>query len=222
MAQKLPKAGFFVSIEGGDGAGKTTLLKGLHKVLVERGGKTVMTREPGGSKLGELIRQWLLNHDFDCRIGQKAELLLFLAARAQHIEELIQPALAAGSVVLCDRFNDSTIAYQAFARGQQLELVKQLCALTCENIVPALTFYLDIDPEAGLKRALERSKGDAQAGQPDRMEREKLAFHSLVRQGFLSLAQQEPQRIHLLDATLSIEELQAKALHILEANWSVR
>src|SRR4051794_22275889 len=102
----------FISFEGGEGAGKTTLISSLEKELTLCGYDIVVTREPGGSKLGNHIRQWLLNRDFDTPVGNKAELLLFLAARAQHIEELIHPALVAGKIVLCDRFNDSTVAYQ--------------------------------------------------------------------------------------------------------------
>lgn len=188
----------FVTFEGGEGAGKSTLIVKLVKELTNRGYQVVTTREPGGSALGEQIRQWLLNNNSKISIGQQAELLLFLAARAQHIEEVIRPALQQGKVVLCDRFCDSTIAYQGIARGLGKDYVESLCDLVCKEIVPNLTFFLDVDPEEGLSRRNRIHKGSF--GNRDRIEAEKLEFHRKVRQGFQSLAHSHPDRIHVLNA----------------------
>lgn len=214
------KQGLFVTCEGGEGAGKTTLLSKLEKELVNRGYEVVLTREPGGSQLGESIRQWLLNRDFHATMGKKAELLLFLAARAQHIEELIKPSLNAGKVVLCDRFNDSTVAYQGLGRALGMEFVQKWCDLVCEDVIPNLTFFLDVDPQEGLRRTKRISKENAKAGSVDRIEAERLEFHQKVRQGLLSLAKQYPQRIVRIDANQSDSQVFAEALHNLESRVS--
>lgn len=178
----------FVTVEGGDGAGKSTLIEHLvpHFDLI--------TREPGGCELAETIRKWLL-HSPTC---PEAETLLFLAARAQHINEVIEPALKAGKSVLCDRFNDSTIAYQGYGRQLGRERVETLCNLACP-LKPDLSIYIDLDP----KIALARLKG------LDRIEQEELAFHERVREGFLAL-----DHLHVIDGSLSPEEVarQAEAL----------
>lgn len=191
---------FFITIEGGEGAGKTTLIEKITGVLASRGYDVVKTREPGGSRLSNHIRQWLLNRDSDLPIGYKAELLLFLSARAQHLEELIKPSLSAGKVVICDRFNDSTIVYQGLGRGLGTDYVKQLCDLVCENINPTMTLFLDVEPQVGLMRTRTASKENAKFGELDRIEAERLDFHERVRQGFLMLAKQQPDRIHIIDA----------------------
>lgn len=193
--------GVFITLEGGEGAGKTTLIHSLESELHKRGYDVVKTREPGGSKLSEYIRQWLLNHDASIKIGAKAELLLFLAARAQHIEELIQPALAAGKIVLCDRFNDSTVAYQGMARQLGVEAVQSLCDQVCAGLIPDLTFFLDIDPQEGLRRTTHAHKENAGAGHVDRIESEKIDFHQKVRECLQKLAKQFPKRFCTLDAT---------------------
>lgn len=187
--------GYFITFEGGEGAGKSTLMDGLARVLREQGYFVVTTREPGGTPLGETIRRLLLNHDPAVLIGSQAELMLFLAARAQHIEELIAPALKKGGIVLCDRFNDSTIAYQAVGRGLNADAVDHLCRLVCGVNLPDLTLFLDVDPNVGLKRTQKRSGSVS-----DRIESEKLDFHMRVREAFLTLAKQESQRIHRIDA----------------------
>lgn len=191
----------FITIEGGEGAGKTTLIHRLEEVLQSWGFTVVKTREPGGTLLGNEIRSWLLNHHASIKIGARAELLMFLAARAQHIEELIAPALAAGKVVLCDRFNDSTIAYQGVGRGLGLAFVQDLCHRVCGQTVPDLTFYLDVDPEIGLQRTKRISKENAAAGEVDRIEAEKMEFHQSVRKSFAEIAQAEPTRFISIDAS---------------------
>lgn len=203
---------YFITFEGGEGAGKTTLIQNLEADLKNLGYEVVTTREPGGSSLGNTVRQWLLNKDNQLSVNHKAELLLFLAARSQHLEELILPALAKGKIVLCDRFNDSTIAYQGFARGLDIESIKQLCQFVCENVVPDLTLYLDIDPRIGLSRTQHAVKENATAGLVDRIEAEKIEFHQLVRQGFFKLIEQNPSRYIVIDASLPIEDVHQKAL----------
>lgn len=191
----------FITIEGGEGAGKTTLILRFKEILQSLGIPVVTTREPGGSLLSNQIRDWLLSRQPTVKIGAKAELLMFLAARAQHIEELIAPALAAGKVVLCDRFNDSTIAYQGAGRGLGVSFVRELCQAVCGRTVPDLTFYLDVDPVVGLQRTRHSSKENAAAGEVDRMEAEKLEFHQRVRDVFVEMAQAEPARFAIVDAS---------------------
>jgi dTMP kinase len=200
----------FVTFEGGEGAGKTTLIKSLEEALTEMGYEVMITREPGGSSLGEKIRQLLLNQPGSISITSMAELMLFLADRSQHIEEVIKPALQQGKIVLCDRFNDSTIAYQGVGRGLGFEKVQKMCHLVAADTIPDRTFFLDVDPQVGLERA---KKQRAQ----DRIEKEKEAFHEKVRQGFLALAKQESQRIIVLNALESPESVFKKALKHLEA-----
>jgi dTMP kinase len=196
---------FLVTFEGGEGAGKTTLIQNLTNSLTEMGYTVMITREPGGSLLGKQIRQLLLNQNDSLSIYPMAELMLFLADRAQHIEEIIKPALKAGKIVLCDRFSDSTIAYQGAARDLGLNKVHRLCKEINEDVQPLLTFFLDLDPEIGLKRVNNYRT-------QDRIEKEKTNFHEKVRQGFLTLAKQEPQRITVLDASRSPEDLLKEAL----------
>lgn len=206
----------FITIEGGEGAGKTTLIDKLATVLTSRGYEIVKTREPGGSRLSNQIRQWLLNREAEIPIGYKAELLLFLSARAQHLEEIIKPALSEGKVVLCDRFNDSTIVYQGLGRGLGMEYVKQLCDSVCENIVPNITLFLDVEPQVGLMRTRSAFKENARQGEVDRIEAERIDFHERVRQGFLTLAKRNPERIHVIDANQNEDAVFRQAKQLLE------
>lgn len=206
------KKGLFITCEGGEGAGKTTLLNKLQAELHQKGHQVLMCREPGGTALGDQIRHWLLHRDPSLSISPKAELLLFLTARAQNISENIQPALSSGKVVLCDRFNDSTVAYQGVARGIGVDYVQQLCDTVCEGLAPDLTFFLDLPVEEGLRRA-------AKVGALDRIEQEKIEFHDKVRQGMRQLAKQNPKRIVTLDATQSPEQVFAAAWKQLEKKY---
>lgn len=190
----MNKPGFFITFEGGEGAGKTTLIHKIEKKLKQSGFNVILTREPGGTSLGEQIRQMVLNQNFES-IAPHAELLLFLAARAQHIEKVIKPAIDQGTIVLCDRFNDSTIAYQGVARGLGEEYVDKLCKLACQNTLPDLTFFLDVDPAIGMERARKQQRVI------DRMESEQKNFHDRVREGFLSIAKKDSGRICLIDAS---------------------
>lgn len=203
------KKGLFVTFEGGDGAGKTTLVRSLTQILEQRGLPVLTTRAPGGTELGERIRDLLL-HSKDFCITKRAEFYLFLADRAQHVEQIIRPALEDGRIVLCDRFNDSTIAYQGHARGLSEEKVAAECAFACGGVQPDCTFYLDIPPHIGMQRV---QKG----GKQDRIEAEAPAFHEEIRRAFLRIANREPQRVHLLDATRPPQEVQTLALEKLDA-----
>lgn len=197
----------FLTIEGGEGAGKTTLINDLEKLVSSWGFSVIKTREPGGTPLGNEIRNWLLNHHKTIEINAKAELLMFLAARAQHVEELIAPAITAGKIVLCDRFNDSTVAYQGAGRGLGVPFVRELCKAACGATTPDLTFYLDIDPVIGLQRTQRISKENAAAGEVDRIEAEKVDFHHRVRQAFLDIAHAEPERFVVVDASQPQEQV---------------
>lgn len=203
------KSPLFITFEGGEGAGKTTLIKRLQAFLEEEGCTVLVTREPGGSKLSEKIRDLVLHHGRDLHLGSRSELLLFLAARAQHIEELILPALQAGKIVLCDRFNDSSIAYQGKARGLGMELVETISLFATKNLQPDLTFFLDLDPEVGIQRALRAERT------LDAIESQKKEFHALVRQGFLEIAKKHPERMKILDASKSPDEVFGQAVSYL-------
>lgn len=214
--KKNDSKGLFITFEGGEGAGKSTLLAEAADFFKGRGCDVITTREPGGSPLGETIRDWLLQRNDAVKISPHAELLLFLASRAQHIDEVISPALQAGKVVLCDRFNDSTIAYQGYARGLGLDYVKNLCSQVCRDVVPNLTFYLRVDPETGLHRSKGTHKKQAASGELDRIESEKMDFHRSILEGFDLLAKQEPSRIFVIDAAKTKEYVIKKAMAKLE------
>jgi dTMP kinase len=201
--------GKFITFEGGEGAGKTTLIDAVYASLHERGFPVLKTRAPGGSKVGEAIREILL-HKQDLAIGKRCELMLFLADRAQHVEEVIMPALKKGIAVLCDRFNDSTVAYQGGARGFGEEKVRGLCAFASSNLEPDLTLYLDIDPKQGLER---RKKGGFT---DDRIESEAIAFHQKIRDSFHKIAREEPQRVHIIDASPASDLVFKKSMILID------
>ena len=191
--------GTLITFEGGEGAGKSTQIRLLEQLLTAAGHKVLILREPGSSPLSEAIRTILLDAK-NTDLADRAELLLYEAARAQLTEEVIKPALEAGQMVLCDRFYDSTTAYQGYARGLDTDQIDYLNAYATQNITPNLTFVLDLDPSLGLARA-------AKTGTPDRLESEAHAFHLKVREGFLRIAEREPDRVKVLDATLPTDEL---------------
>ena len=206
----------FITFEGGEGAGKTTLINRLDEELQSRGCSVVKTREPGGSKLGNIIRNLVLNHDAETHISTMTELMLFLAARAQHLEEVIKPALEAGKVVLCDRFNDSTVAYQGCARGLGADTVRTICDLVCQGITPEMTFFLNVNPEEGLRRTRNSAKENAASGHVDRIESEKMSFHEKVRQAFLIIAKENPERFHTLDASRPAKVVFSEAIRLID------
>jgi dTMP kinase len=195
--------GLFITFEGGEGCGKSTQIALLQKRLEAAGHHTLQTREPGGTPLGESIRQLLQHDEAGQGMSPEAELLLFAASRAQHVRERITPALAAGQVVLCDRFLDSTTVYQGVARAIDAAQVKAINQFAIGSTQPDLTFLIDLPPEIGLERVRARSQG-----QLDRMEQETLRFFQAVRQGYLDLAARESNRIAVLDGSHSIEQLE--------------
>lgn len=199
----------FISFEGGEGSGKTTQIKLLHDYLQAKGKPCLLTREPGGSVGGEAIRNLLFDNTHWHPV---AELLLFQAARVQHVEQTIKPALKRGEIVLCDRFIDSSIVYQGMAQGLGVEYIRQLYQLTLGNFAPTFTFILDIDAETGLKRALQREDSN-------RFEAKDLAFHEQVRKGFLALARLNPLRYGIMDANTTKEQLHTQILKKLEAKF---
>lgn len=207
----------FITVEGGEGAGKTSLLDQIEKFLNDRGVGVVRTREPGGTVFGEHLRSWLLDQHNQFPISSKAELFLFLSARAQHIEEVILPAIKAGKVVLCDRYNDSTIAYQGAGRHLGMEWVANLCSTLCGTVVPDLTFYLDVDPAIGLSRTKHAVKDNAKAGEVDRIEAEKLEFHQQVREAFKQIAKNEPKRFYPIDANQSKINVTKAAINVISS-----
>jgi dTMP kinase len=192
----MMKKGYFITLEGPDGCGKTTQLEFLADYIRSTGREVLTTREPGGVAAAEKIRQLLL--DPKIKLAPRAETLLYLAARAEHIYEKIRPALEAGKVVICDRFTDSTLVYQGFVRGLDMDMLHQLSTLATDGLDPDLTLLLDAPPQKLLVRRLER-------GVQDRFENEGLAFQEKVRSGFLLLAKQEPQRIKLVNALQEVD-----------------
>jgi len=192
--------GRFLTFEGGEGAGKTTLIEKIYAYLQSEGENVVRTRAPGGTAVGAEIRRLLLDTPH-ASLSKRCELFLFLADRAQHVDEVIRPALERQQIVLCDRFNDSTLAYQGQARGFERQWLERLLFFACDHVLPDLTFYLDCDPEIGFQRAAERRSGK------DRIESEDLAFHRAIRSAFLQIAEKERDRFIVIDATLSKEQV---------------
>lgn len=195
--------GLFVTFEGPEGAGKSTQARLLAAWLSSRGHPVVQTREPGGTRLGQDIRQLLLHQD---HMARETEYLLYSADRAEHMQTVIQPALEAGKIVLCDRWLDSSLAYQGYGRGLSLEWLRAVAAGATRGVKPDKTFLFDLPPEVGLARFEGK----------DRLEREPLEFHRRVRAGYLTLAQAEPQRFSVLDATASLEAIQVFLREALE------
>lgn len=199
--------GIFITFEGVEGSGKSTQIDLLATCLKNRGYNILATREPGGTKIGDRIRDILLNPDFS-GMNSYAELFLYVASRAQLVSEVIKPALAAGKVVLCDRFADSSFAYQGFGRGLPLDEIKRLSEWTTQGIRPQLTIVLVISPEHGLDRATRKSA--------DRIEQETIDFHRRVGEGYKELAREYPDRIRLIDATTSPEDIHRTIVETVE------
>ncbi len=187
--------GYLITFEGGEGSGKTTQLAHLAHHLEKKGHSVLQTREPGGTLIGEAIRSLLL-YPKEVPCTPKAELFLYLADRAQHISQVILPALAEGQIVLCDRFTDSTLVYQGAARELPLKEVLKAARFAAEELTPDLTLLLDIDVKTGLARLKTRAEVNRLDLEPD-------SFHQKVREGYLALAKEEPERIHIINAALS-------------------
>lgn len=200
--------GFFITFEGIEGSGKTTQIALLAQALTQVGQRVIQTREPGGCKIANQLRRILLD-PANTDLFPTAELLLYAAARAQHVAEVIQPALAEGAIVLCDRFTDATSAYQGAGRSLDCKLINQLNQIAAGGTRPELTILIDLPADIGLKRALDREEqqNDSSEG---RFEREELAFHQRVREAYLEFARQNPQRFYLVDGRQSISFLADK------------
>jgi dTMP kinase len=194
--------GRFVTVEGGEGVGKSTNLEFLCSLIRDRGHPVLTTREPGGTPTAECIRDLLLEHGEE-HMPDVAELLLFFAARSLHVENVIRPALDAGTWVVCDRFTDTTRAYQGSGRGLDRDLIEQLAAWVHGDLKPDLTLLLDAPAEVGRDRAGQRSDAD-------RLEIEQAAFHARVRQGYLEQATREPERFTVIDASRPLPRVQAE------------
>lgn len=207
--------GTFITLEGIEGSGKSTQARRLAEALRAAGRDVLLTREPGGTPVAEAIRAVLLD-PAHAGMAAATELLLFAAARADHVERAIAPALAEGRVVLCDRFSDSTRAYQGAARGLPAEVVEAVDAVARAGLVPHATLLFDVPAEVGLERARARNRGDATSAAEGRLDAEDLAFHRRVRSGLLRLAGAEPTRLWVIDASGTPDDVESRARRALE------
>lgn len=206
MTNTLPKKGKFITIEGQDGAGKTTNLAFIYEYLREKGMQLVVTREPGGTVLGESVRELLLGKDIT--ITAKTELLLMFSARCQHIEEVIMPALNAGKWVVCDRFTDATYAYQGGGHNIDKSTIEDIERVCLDGFKPDLTLLLDVDVSVGQARTTKRAiDGDVDLNQLDRFERQKSAFKQRVREAYLHRCEQDQSRMKLVDASQPLNDV---------------
>lgn len=190
------KRGYFITFEGADGCGKTTQIKLIKNMLDEKNIANILTLEPGDTDLGRSLRKILLHYDKP--VASSAEMFLYLADRAQHVKSVIDAALKEKKIVLCDRYTDSTVAYQGYARGEDIEQINCLNKIATDNLEPDLTIVFDVDSKIAQQRVGEEK---------DRLESEGLEFHQKVRNGYLELAKKYPQRIKVIDANQSIEEV---------------
>ena len=204
----------FITFEGIEGAGKSTAIASVADGLERRGRRVLLTQEPGGCALGKTLRTLLL--DQKSVIASRAELFLFLADRAQHVAEVVRPALVQDIVVLCDRYADSTLAYQGYARGLDPAVLRQLSAEAAGGLVPNMTLLLDLPVEEGLARARRRNERLGTVSSEGRFDAESLAFHAKVRSGFLAIASEEPERVKIIDSSRPPAEVQAQCLRHLE------
>ncbi len=202
----------FITFEGIEGCGKSTQARLLYEWFLDNGYQTILTREPGGTEAAEEIRQLLLREREET-VPPFSELCLYIAARGFHVKNLILPSLRKGIIVICDRFSDSTLAYQGFGRGLPRKLIEEMNKLSTENLKPDLTFLLDISVEEAFKRLKGKIK--------DRLEKEPVDFHERVRKGFLSIAAQESERVKVIDGKKSIEEVfsEIKKIVIERLRW---
>jgi dTMP kinase len=214
-AKKLQTHGRFITLEGVEGSGKSTQIRYLAEMLTQMGYRVLQTREPGGTATAEAIRHILLTTSSHEPVTPQAEALLILAARCQHVTHLIMPALRCGTVVLCDRFSDSTFAYQGFARGLDLQWLRAANEVATGGLTPDLTLILDLPVSVGLaRRRVDR-------GQQNRLDRETERFHRKVRRGFLALAAEEPTRIKIVNANRPAQEVRDELAEIV-VGWMTR
>lgn len=193
------KRGIFITVEGTDGSGKTTQIKLMEEYLKNKGFEVILKREPGGTKISELIRGLILDIN-NTEMGKTTEMLLYAASRAQLVHEVIRPSLMEGKMVICDRFVDSSYVYQGFGRGIDSKTIEEVNQAALDGIEPDITFFFDIDPEEALSRRI------ASTG-ADRIENEKIEFHKKVYSGYKKLAEKYPRRIKTIDSNRGIEEI---------------
>lgn len=201
-------SGVFITFEGIEGSGKSTVSELASKYLASKGFKVIHTYEPGDTAAGKEIRSILLD-PVHKGMHTVTELLLYFADRAEHVHHLIAPALKRGELVLCDRFTDSTMAYQGFGRGLDLKMLRDIDAVARDGVWPELTILLDLDVREGLQR-------NSHAGKKDRIEMEEIAFHERVREGFLSIARKEPERVKVVDASRPIDAVFAEVRALMD------
>lgn len=207
----------FITLEGIEGSGKSTLIDALANHLRDIEEVPLISREPGGSGLGRKLRPILLSSATD-NLAKEAELFLFLADRAQHVHELIKPALKEGQIILCDRYTDSTLAYQGYGRGLNLEALEKMCKLASLDLVPDLTILLDLPVRMGLGRALQRNYEQGRDMNESRFDTEALDFHERVRAGYLKLAEMNPERIKIVNAANGLEQVIQDCIQVLDSN----
>ena len=209
--------GFFITFEGPECAGKTTHIKLLERHLAQTGKPCLLTREPGGTEIGEQLRHIVKHHVGG--MADETEVLLFAASRAQHVASVIRPAIRSGAVVVCDRFMDSTTAYQGHARRLDMDFIERLNRFAIAGCVPDLTILMDLSPEESVRRSKER---ETPLGLDDRIESETLDFHERVREGFLAIMRSEPDRVRLVDASKSIEEVHSAITAVVDDTMAAK
>ncbi|WP_367667792.1 dTMP kinase [Paenibacillus sp.] len=207
--QQIERSGWFITLEGGEGAGKSSAIELLTNKLKQQELDVVVTREPGGVRIAEKIRSIILNPEHT-EMDARTEALLYAAARRQHLVEVVVPAIERGAIVLCDRFVDSSLAYQGYARRLGMEDVWEINRFAIHDMMPDITFWLDIDPQAGLNRIAANQNREV-----NRLDQEQLAFHEAVREGYDQIAKQHPERIVQLDATQTLTEISKQMYDIL-------
>lgn len=206
------KKGLFITIEGMDGSGKTTQINVIKEYMSQKGYNVVLTREPGGTEISEKIRDLILD-SANTKMSEVAEMLLYAAARAQVVAQLIRPAIEAGNIVICDRFVDSSYAYQGFGRGIDFDTIADVNRAAVDGMMPDITFFIDISPEIALKRRM------ASTG-ADRIEKEHMEFHMKVYSGYKRLAALYPERIKTIDGNRGVEEIAEDILKWLDEKLS--
>lgn len=202
--------GFFITIEGPEGAGKTTVMRDVADQLQSEGYEIISTREPGGIRISERIREVILDNELT-EMDARTEALLYAAARRQHLVEKIEPALSEGKIVLCDRFVDASLAYQGHARGLGIDEVLSINEFAIGNLMPNLTLLFDVDPQIGLSRIAQHDNREL-----NRLDVESLGFHKAVREGYQEVIKRYPNRIHVIDASKSQEEVTLEVLNVLK------
>lgn len=211
----MQKKGYFITSEGPEGAGKTTVMNLLGNQLKEEGYDVVMTREPGGIMISEKIRNIILDNEHTM-MDRNTEALLYAAARRQHLVEKVKPAIEAGKIVICDRFIDSSLAYQGFARGIGVEEILAINKFAIGETMPNKTILFDIEPSVGLKRI-----NAHETREKNRLDVESLAFHEKVREGYLSLVDRYPERIEVIDASRSLEEVLEEVYKVIKRELEI-